>query len=529
MRDVLEPAARHPARRQRRRAHHRARGAAPGASARARRPARHAAGPARRCARTVPAGARPCCSTMLAEGLAGRPHRGAADAAPSRRSRGADARRRRDRHGLRRGARRPARRADRTATSSCSSWKRANAPAPASRNLRVKFNKVHGFYIEVTNGRPSKVPADYQPPPDAEERRALHHARAEGLRGQGRCPRRTRALAREKMLYEHGHRRLQGTSRRCRAWRARWPSLDALAALAERATTLNWCRPQFVREPCIDIEGGRHPVVEARLRETGAGEFMANDCRLDATRQAAGDHRPEHGRQEHVHAPGRADRAAGGDAGAYVPATACRLGPIDAIHTRIGAADDLANAQSTFMLEMTEGAAILHGATEQLAGADGRDRPRHLHLRRPGAGRRHRHATCTTSARAFTLFATHYFELTEFPAKHAAARSTCTVSAVENGDEHRLPARDPGRSGEPQLRRAGGAAGRHAVQPGCSAPRATLAALETRQASAASAAGGPVRGARGRPGVPSHGDERALSGINPDMLSPKEALDAPTA
>ncbi len=167
-------------------------------------------------------------------------------------------------------------------------------------------------------------------------------------------------------------------------------------------------------------------------------------------------------------------------------------GPIDAIHTRIGAADDLANAQSTFMLEMTEAAQILHGATAAFAGADGRDRPRHLHLRWPGAGRPASRRTCTTSTQAFTLFATHYFELTEFPATHHGAVNV-HVSAAEAGRRHRVPARDPARPGQPQLRHPGGAAGRHARRRG--QPCAPGAGSAGSQQTPAARPGRPVRAA----------------------------------
>ena len=119
--------------------------------------------------------------------------------------------------------------------------------------------------------------------------------------------------------------------------------------------------------------------------------------------------------------------------GSFVPATACRLGPIDAIHTRIGAADDLANAQSTFMVEMTEAAAIVHAATEHslvLMDEIGRGTSTFDGLALAGAIAYHLH----DRNRSFTLFATHYFELTDFPAKHERAINV-HVAAVESGDD----------------------------------------------------------------------------------------------
>jgi DNA mismatch repair protein MutS len=154
-------------------------------------------------------------------------------------------------------------------------------------------------------------------------------------------------------------RRAAATWRRWRAGAARWPALDALAALAERAATLNWCRPEFVPYPCIEIEAGRHPVVEAPAARDRRRHFIANHCRLDArTRMLVITGPNMGGKSTFMRQVALIVLLAA--MGSYVPASACRLGPIDAIHTRIGAADDLANAQSTFMLEMTEAAAIVH-------------------------------------------------------------------------------------------------------------------------------------------------------------------------
>ena len=172
------------------------------------------------------------------------------------------------------------------------------------------------------------------------------------------------------------------------------------------------------------------------------------------------------------------------------------------------------------MLEMTEAAAILHARHRALAGADGRDRPRHLHLRRPGAGRRHRRATCTTATARSRCSPRTTSSSPSSRRKHAAARSTCTCRAVESGDDivflHEIAAGP----GEPQLRRAGGAAGRHAG--GAGAPGARHA----RGAGGASAAPASAQidlfAPRRRPTRrrPSSALEAALAALDPDTLTP---------
>jgi DNA mismatch repair protein MutS len=387
-------------------------------------------------------------------------------------------------------------------------------------NLRVQFNKVHGFYIEVTQGQVDKVPADYQ------RRQTLKNAERfitpelkafedKALSAQ------ERALAREKLLYEQLIDQLQARLDELSGLARALASLDALASLAERASTLQWCRPQFAREPCIGIDAGRHPVVEARLQETGAGNFMPNDCRLDATRKMLVITGPNMGGKS-TFMRQVALIALLAAMGSFVPARACRLGPIDAIHTRIGAADDLANAQSTFMLEMTEAAAILHGATDQslvLMDEIGRGTSTFDGLALAGAIASHLHER----NRAFTLFATHYFELTEFPKKHDRALNV-HVSAAESGDNivflHDIQPGPASRSYGVQVARLAGMPASLIRQA-----RATLEALETQQRAAeaqidlfAAPAAAPER-------EPSP-VEAALAAVNPDMLSPKEALDA---
>ena len=227
-------------------------------------------------------------------------------------------------------------------------------------NLRVQFNKVHGFYIEITNSYWDAVPERYR------RRQTLKNAERyitpelkafedKALSAQ------ERALQREKWLYEQVLDRLQPHVPAL----ARGPgraALDVLCTLAERSLTLNWAEPEFVSQPCIEIEAGRHPVVEARMAETSSGSFIANHTRMNVnTRMQIITGPNMGGKSTYMRQVALIVLLA--SMGSYVPAASCRLGPIDAIHTRIGAADDLANAQSTFMMEMTEAAQILHAAT----------------------------------------------------------------------------------------------------------------------------------------------------------------------
>ena len=388
-------------------------------------------------------------------------------------------------------------------------------------NLRVQYNKVHGFYIEVTQGQIDKVPDDYR------RRQTLKNAERfitpelkafedKALSAQ------ERALAREKWLYEHLLDQLQAfidpLTRLARAMAA----LDALCALAERSLTLNWTEPTFTPEPCIEIRAGRHPVVEARLNETTGGGFIANDTVLGNKQRMQVITGPNMGGKS-TYMRQVAVIVLLASMGSYVPAASCRLGPIDAIHTRIGAADDLANAQSTFMVEMTEAAQILHAASPQslvLMDEIGRGTSTFDGLALASGIAAHLH----DRSRCFTLFATHYFELTEFPATHHGAVNV-HVSAVEGGGRagivflHRIEPGPASRSYGIQVARLAGvpsAVVQHA--------RHALGALEAQSESSRLQVDlfAPPPAAP-EPEIPPV--VAALAGIDPDTLSPREALE----
>ncbi|MEY3944264.1 MAG: mismatch repair protein MutS [Pseudomonadota bacterium] len=387
-------------------------------------------------------------------------------------------------------------------------------------NLRVQFNKVHGFYIEVTQGQLDKVPDDYR------RRQTLKNAERfitpelkafedKALSAQ------ERALAREKWLYEGLLDQLQSFVPALTALAQAMAGLDALCTLSERAITLNWCAPEFTREPCIDIRAGRHPVVEARLAELSGGSFIANDTVMGPRQRLQIITGPNMGGKS-TYMRQVALIVLLASIGSHVPASRCRLGPIDAIHTRIGAADDLANAQSTFMLEMTEAAQILHSATPHslvLMDEIGRGTSTFDGLALASGIATHLH----NKVQCFGLFATHYFELTEFPATHTAAVNM-HVSAAESGSDivflHEIQPGPASRSYGVQVARLAGMPAavlnhaRHALQ-------ALESGAQDARAQVDLFAPPPEAEVTGPTAV-----EAALAQINPDALSPREALDA---
>ncbi len=387
-------------------------------------------------------------------------------------------------------------------------------------NLRVQYNKVHGFFIEVTQGQLDKVPDDYR------RRQTLKNAERfitpelkafedKALSAQ------ERALAREKFLYEQLLDQLQPFVAALGELARALATVDALCALTERALTLGWCQPQFVKEPCLDITQGRHPVVQARLAETSSGAFIANDTRMGPRQRMQIITGPNMGGKS-TYMRQVAIIVLLASIGSYVPAAACRLGPIDAIHTRIGAADDLANAQSTFMLEMLEAAQILHAATPNslvLMDEIGRGTSTFDGLALASAIATQLH----DRTQAYTLFATHYFELTEFPASHHGAINV-HVSAMEAGRDivflHEIQGGPASKSYGIQVARLAGMPAAVVNQA-----RHTLAALET-LASATDAQVNLFAAAPVAESVAVSAVEAALDALNPDTLSPRDALDA---
>ena len=382
--------------------------------------------------------------------------------------------------------------------------------------LKLGYNRVHGYYIEISRGQADKAPVEY--------------TRRQTLKGAERfitpelksfedkvLSARERALAREKQLYDELLEILNERLADLQRCATALATTDVLACFAERALTLNYCRPVLDAGPGVTITAGRHPVVEQVLD----APFIANDTDLDERARMLVITGPNMGGKS-TYMRQNALIVILAHIGSFVPAEACRIGPIDRIFTRIGASDDLAGGRSTFMVEMTETANILNSATaESLVLMDeiGRGTSTFDGLSLAWAAAHH----IGKRVRAFTLFATHYFELTAL-ANELPACANVHLDATSH--EGRLVFLHSVRAG-PANQSYGLKVAELAGVPKRVIRRARryLEALET---SAAEARSGPqqlldLAVTDDEPEV----DElrEALDAIDADELSPREALD----
>ena len=293
-------------------------------------------------------------------------------------------------------------------------------------NLKLGYNRVQGFFIEIARAQADKVPADYLRRQTVKSAERFITPELKGFEDRV-LGARERALAREKQLYEELLTQLIDGLGPLQATAMALAEIDALGSLADRAASLNWSEAELVDEPCLRLVGARHPVVE-RYSEA---PFVPNDLDMHARRRMLIVTGPNMGGKS-TYMRQVALIAVLAHIGSYVPAAEATIGPLDRIYTRIGAGDDLAGGRSTFMVEMTETANILHNATERslvLMDEIGRGTSTFDGLSLAWAVARH----LATEVRAFTLFATHYFELTAL----AAEIDTCAnvhLDATEHGD-----------------------------------------------------------------------------------------------
>lgn len=293
--------------------------------------------------------------------------------------------------------------------------------------LKVAYNRVHGYYIEVSRANAHKVPDDYVRRQTLKnvERYTLPELKAFEDKV---LTARDRALAREKQLYEELLDKLVAEIAPLQDTANGIAELDVLVNLAARATDLDWARPQLVDTPGIHIVAGRHPVVE----HVSIQPFVPNDLEFSDARRMLIVTGPNMGGKS-TYMRQAALIALLAHIGSYVPASSASIGPLDRIFTRIGASDDLAAGQSTFMVEMTETANILNNATENslvLMDEIGRGTSTYDGLALAWACATH----IARKVRAFTLFATHYFELTELP-NDIPSCANVHLDATEHDDE----------------------------------------------------------------------------------------------
>ena len=386
--------------------------------------------------------------------------------------------------------------------------------------LKVAYNRVHGYYIEVSRNQSERVPARFV------RRQTLKNVERYTTEELKRfedeiLSARDRALTLERELFERLLNGLQHQSGTLREFSDAVAELDVLCALATQADRLDWTCPVMTREGGIRIEAGRHPVVEASLQQP----FVPNDLLLD----------PETRRLLVITGPNMGGKSTYmrqtalivilACMGSFVPARSAHIGPVDRVFTRIGASDDLASGRSTFMVEMTEAANILHNAgPESLVLMDeigrGTSTSDGLALAHACAERLARHN------RSLTLFATHYFELTALAERERGVANVHT-DAIEHRDTvvflHQI-----------QEGPANQSYGLHvAALAGVPAPvlrraRQHLAELEARALAADPQPQLALFAAPAATAAPVLGEAllEAVEALDPDQLSPREALDA---
>lgn len=379
--------------------------------------------------------------------------------------------------------------------------------------LKVAYNRVHGYYIEISKGQAENAPAEY--------------VRRQTLKGAERyttpelkafedkvLSARERSLAREKQLYETLLQTMLQWVNELQQTATGIAELDVLTSQAERAARHHYCKPEMVATTTLNITAGRHPVIEQALDTP----FVPNDTVFDEERRMLIITGPNMGGKS-TYMRQTALIILMAHVGSFVPATSAVIGDFDRIFTRIGASDDLASGRSTFMVEMTEAANILNNATENslvLMDEIGRGTSTFDGLSLAWACAEH----LSTQNRALTLFATHYFELTALPESLPYTRNV-HIDAVEHGDSivflHSVKDGPANQSYGLQVAQLAGV------------PRAVIATARKRLAQLESsnleATSTPQLGLPLETEEPSHPVIDLIDNLNPDELTPRQALE----
>ena len=379
--------------------------------------------------------------------------------------------------------------------------------------LKVGYNRVHGYYIEISRSQSEQAPDAYQRRQTLKNVERFITPELKTFEDKALSSK-SRALAREKLLYEQIVLRVAESLLPLQTTATALCDLDVLACFAERAISLHLCRPRFTDGTLLQIDGGRHPVVESARDHP----FIANDTQLDEKRRMLLITGPNMGGKS-TYMRQNALIALLAHVGAFVPARSVTLSSLDRIFTRIGSSDDLASGRSTFMVEMTETANILHNATERslvLMDEIGRGTSTFDGLSIAWATA----LALANQVKAITFFATHYFELTALPQQHAAMANV-HLDATEHEDHvvflHQIQEGPANRSFGLQVARLAG------VPAGVlTTARDKLQALESGQHVGPPPAQTDLFSAP-RPTVPSPVIEQ-LRALNPDDMTAREAL-----
>ncbi|MFP6682286.1 MAG: DNA mismatch repair protein MutS, partial [Gammaproteobacteria bacterium] len=294
-------------------------------------------------------------------------------------------------------------------------------------SLKVGYNRVHGYYIEINRSQSERVPDDYTRRQTLKSTERFLTPELKTFEARVLSAK-EKALRLEKALYDELLEKLSGHVSGLQKTAAALSELDVLSSFAERADALALAAPVFTDEPTLCIDEGRHLIVE----HSNGTAFVANDLNLDAEYRMLIVTGPNMGGKS-TYMRQTALIVIMAHIGSFVPAKAATIGPIDAIFTRIGAADNVAGGHSTFMVEMTETANILHNATKLsvvLIDEIGRGTSTFDGVALAWAVADH----LARVNQSFTLFATHYFELTALADNLPQIRNV-RLDAVENGDE----------------------------------------------------------------------------------------------
>ncbi|MEH6562379.1 MAG: DNA mismatch repair protein MutS [Marinobacter sp.] len=395
--------------------------------------------------------------------------------------------------------------------------------------LKVGYNRVHGYYIEISRAQSAHAPVDYirrQTLKNAERfiTPELKEFEDKALSAK------SRALAREKGLYDEVLETVAEQLAPLQDAAQALAELDVISNFAERATTLRFAAPEFREAAGFDIEEGRHPVVEQLLDEP----FVPNNLLMDTQRRMLVITGPNMGGKS-TYMRQAALIALLAYTGSFVPANRAVLGPVDRIFTRMGSSDDIAGGRSTFMVEMTETANILHNATEfslVLMDEVGRGTSTFDGLSLAWATAEH----LAKEIRCYTLFATHYFELTQL-ADDLELAVNVHLTATEHDDSivflHNVHEGPASQSYGLQVAKLAGV-----PQSVIHNAKAQLKLLEGSAVPAATTRPLVAEASQKRPAVPSQtvyqGDmfasaepsavEEALQSFDLDDLSPREAM-----